>query len=172
MLNLMLSKTEDMQEMIFEHDYARRKYTLQVVYIEYIDGQPHSVTASHDGIQCHFDFESDCKQAQLFMFYHSGSGGTITELQAPHFVDGGNAAYWMHPDTSFKAGTDAINATRLNAPIEYEGKPNPFDNGREVYGQDYCDVCGVWYDEDACPDHHTVNDEGELVYIDGRNIDN
>ena len=45
--------------------------------------------------------------------------------------------------------TKAINAIRLDKPIEYNGNPNPFENGREIYGQDYCKFCEKWYDEDA-----------------------
>ena len=159
-------------DMWFEHDYARSKSMLKVVYIEYIDGKPHSVTASHEGFQSHFDYEDDCKECGMFMFYHSGSSGKITDLQAPHFIDGANASYWMHPTAKFKGKTKAINATRLDSPIEYNGNPNPFENGREIYGQDYCKFCEKWYDEDACPEHHIVNDDGELEYFDGSPVEN
>lgn len=154
----------EVPDMTFEHDYARRKSTHRIVYIEYIGGQPHSVTTDKfDGYQHQFDFMPDCKECELFMFYNAGMGGKITELQAPHFVkEGAQAAYWMHPKAKYNGKTKAINAVMLDKPIEYNGNPNPFENGREIYGQDYCKFCEKWYDEDACPEHHVVNDEGEL----------
>lgn len=158
----------EVPDMFFEHDYARSKSTLRVVYIEYIGGKPHAVVAEDEGYQNHFDFEDDCKEQELFMFYHSGSGGKITDLEAPHFVkEGAEASYWMHPKAKYKGKTKAINAIRLDKAIEYNGNPNPFENGREIYGQDYCKFCEKWYDEDACPEHHVVNEEGELEYMDG-----
>lgn len=155
-------------EMTFEHDYARSKSTLRVVYIEYHGRRPHSVIAEKNGFQYHFDFDYDCKKIERFMYYHSGSGGKITDIQPPHFCNeytGGK--YWMHPDAKFKG--KAINAKRIEYPVKYNKDPNPFNNGREIYGQDYCKFCKKWYDQDACPDHHIVNDEGELQYFDDSN---
>lgn len=166
-----MNPTTTIPDMFFEHDYARSKSTLKIVYIEYIDGMPHSVTTSNKGFQSHFDYELDCKEQELFMFYHSGSGGKITEIQAPHFAENdGSCSYWMHPEAKFKG--KAKNATRLDNPIHYDGNPNPFENGREIYGQNYCNFCDKWYDEDACPEHHTVNDNGELEYFDGSECEN
>lgn len=165
----------EVPDMLFTHDYARSITNQIVIYIEYIDGLPHSVqtmffveTATKPYWRvCTFDFETDCKECELFMFYNSGSGGSPKELQAPHFIDGANASYWMHSKAKFKGKTKAINAVRLDKLIEFNGNPNPFENGREIYGQDYCKFCEKWYDEDACPEHHVINDNGELEYMDG-----
>ena len=88
------------------------------------------------------------------MFQDVGGGGKITQLQAPHYVKAGGASYWMHPNAKFKGKPK--NIIRRDKPISYNGDPNPFNHGREIYGTDYCKFCNKWYDQDACPDHHIV----------------
>ncbi len=154
-------------DIFFEHNYARSTKNHRVVYIEYVDDRPFNVITEVNGIQHHFDFEMECYGGDSFMFYHSGSGGRITDIQAPHFVKGANASYWMHPSAKFKGGKKAKNAVKLEKPIEYREGANPFDNGREIYAQDYCKFCEKWYDQDACPEHHRINEQGELEYYDG-----
>jgi hypothetical protein len=157
------------REMTFKHSYARSVSELRVVYIEYQGLQVHSVTAEEDGIQYHFDFDKDCKEFEKFMFYHSGSGGKITEIQAPHYAQFyKKASYWIHPEAKIKGRP--INILKRKSPIKYKGDPNPFNNGREIRGQEYCKFCKKWYDEDACPDHHVIV-EGELKYFDGSEIE-
>ncbi len=159
--------------MLFKHDYARTEYLHRIIYIEYIDGFPHSVTTDVDGIAWHFDFEPDCQDIELFMFREVGSGGRITDLQAPHFVRSTNRSYWLHPEAKFKGRSKPKNMVRIDSPIQYTAKSpklkdcNPFNHGREIYRTDYCKFCEKWYDDDACPAHHVVNERGELEYADG-----
>lgn len=159
-----------MDNMVFEHSYCRSVDLLRVVYIEYHDGIPHSAIAEQNGYIRNFDFEPDCKEIEMFMYYNSGSGGEIRKIQAPHYADEyKGATYWMHKDAKYRG--KPINITRLDTPITYDGNPNPFDNARQIYAQEYCKMCNKYYDEDACPDHHEVNDNGELIYIDGTKAD-
>lgn len=164
-------------DMFFRRDHGR-KIIHRIVYIEYVDGLPFSVTTDVNGIQNHFDFEMDCKGVNLFMFREVGSGGKITEIQAPNFVKTEPmASYWLHADAQFESGGKPLNATRLSDPIELTCEingtkhSNPFNLGREILGSDYCKFCSKWYDEDACPDHHVVID-GELRYYDGSPCEN
>lgn len=161
----------DIVEMIFKHNYARRESFQRVIYIEYHDGEVHAVvTDEFDGYQNHFDFEPDCRGIERFMFYHSGSGGKITELQPTHLYKKCSCRYWLHPKAKFK-GTPK-NITRLKTPIKYSnGDPNHFNHGREIYSTDYCKFCNKYYDENLCDDHHRINEDGELEYMDGSKID-
>ncbi len=156
-----------MKEMTFTHDYAGSTSLHRVVYIEYHDGIPFDViTDEFDGYMHHFDFEPDCKGFEKLMFHNTGSGGKITAIQAPHIADGcTGVAYWMHPEAKFKGRPK--NITRIEAPIEIDGHINPFELGRKIGGVEYCKFCDKWYDEDLCPEHHIITDEGDLQYFDG-----
>lgn len=156
-------------DMFFDHNYARSSTRLRIVYIEYCGRNVHSVTAEHHGIQHHFDFELDCKGIEKYMFYYSGSGGKMTQLFGHTIVKGADMSYWIHTDARFK--NKPKNFPRRFKPVKYRKSANPFDNGREIYGQDYCKFCKKWYDQDACPEHHIVSNEGELEYFDGSEID-
>lgn len=153
--------------MFFDHDYCHSKRRLRVIYILYHGRRVHDVIAEENGYCRHFDFETDCKEIEKFMYMLSGSGGSIKELQAPHLAKPGTSTYWIHQDARFKRGTRPINITRRERPIKFNGDPNPFNNGRQFYASSYCKICNRYYDEDDCPDHHTVNDNGELIYFDG-----
>ena len=123
-------------EMTIEDNSGRKTELHRIVYIEYINGKPHEViTDNFNGFMTFFDFEKDCNSSGEFMFFESGGGGKITEIQSPHYVkSGGTASYWIHhPEASFKEGSFPINCFQINIPIEYDGNPNPFENGREVY---------------------------------------
>lgn len=145
------------------------KHIHRVVYIEYHGRRPHSVITDHNGIQCNWDFDMDCKEIERFMYYNSGSGGKITDIEPPHWIRGyKHGSYWIHEDAAFNG--KAKNGVKRLKPFKYKNDPNPFNHGRHICGTDYCAKCNKWYDEDACPEHHTVNDEGELVYYDGTKV--
>ena len=140
----------------------------EIVYIEYQDGKPHSVsTAELDkwSLQ-NFDFEIDCYDDNSFMHYNSGAGGYATEIQAPTYVDGCEAtcSYWLHPKAKLKGAPK--NITQIKDPIEINGSTNPFENSREVFDLIYCKYCDKYLDEDWC-DHLDNNDEGNIVYQNG-----
>lgn len=165
-------------EMTFEHGYGDRKRIHRVVYIEYHGRNVHAVITDDkkegetefDGYRNDWDFELDCKECEKYMFYNSGSGGSIKEIRAAHWAPHAkDCSYWIHPDADLIGKVK--NGVRKFKPFKYKGDPNPFNNGREIYGQDYCKFCNKWYDQDACPDHHIVNDQGELQYFDGSKID-
>lgn len=157
--------------MIFKHNDKEHI----VIYIEYQDGIPHAAITMYwvDSAKepywryVDWDFEIDPKEIEKFMYYNSGSGGGRT-IRLPQYIDSfKGGAYWIAPEAKIKK-----NITRLQTPIEYEGDPNPFNNGREIYGTDYCKFCEKWYDQDACPEHHIINENGELQYFDGSEVDN
>src|SRR5687767_11716632 len=98
-----------MKEITFERGYGRDKETHRIVYILYHGRTVFEVTTDElnekgewDGFQNHFDIELDCKEIEKYMYHHSGSGGNIKELQAPHLVKGTDSTYWIHPDAAFK----------------------------------------------------------------------
>ena len=162
------------EEMILEDNSGRKTELHRIVYIEYINGKPHEViTDNFNGFMTFFDFEEDCNNSDEFMFFESGGGSKITEIQAPHYVEScSTASYWIHPEASFKVGSLPINCVELDAPIQFNGNPNPFENGREVYDLTYCKFCGKMYDENYCDDHHDLTDgNGILRYFDGSSVD-
>lgn len=152
------------QEMTFEYCPGwdtSKKEVHHIIYIEYHGRNVHTVITTEDGYLRDWDFELDCKGIEKYMYHNSGSGGNITELQPPHWADEyKHGSYWIHPTAKFKG--KAKNGVRRFKPILYKGDPNPFNNGRRIYGTEYCETCDKYYDEDACPKHHTVNDNGEL----------
>ncbi|PWK20297.1 hypothetical protein LV89_03840 [Arcicella aurantiaca] len=157
-------------EMTFEVNSGRKTELHRIVYIEYQNGKPHEViTDNFDGFMAFFDFEEDCHSSDEFMFFESGGGGKITEIQAPHYDEScGIASYWIHPEANFKEGRFPINCVQLDAPIQYNGNSNPFENGRKVYSLDYCKFCDKFYDEYGCEEHFDdTDDEGNLKYFDG-----
>ncbi|MBB2951941.1 hypothetical protein [Sphingobacterium sp. JUb56] len=163
--------------MKFTHDYANRVKELEVVYIEYQDGVPHQVTCSDNGYCDHFDFYKSCYDDENLMYYHSGGGGSIRDLQAPTYVDGYNgASYWMHESASFSDKYKPKNITRLKNPLPLRNNIiDPFNEelSHEVYGTiDYCKFCDKYYDENGCDDHHVWDEEnGVLKYIDGTEVE-
>lgn len=151
-----------------------KKDELEVVYIEYHNGIPHSVTCSNNDYCRHYDFEKDPNDEDGLMYYNSGGGGSIKELQAPQYIDDYNgASYWMHESASFKGVP--VNIKKLDTPIElFKGIINPFDEdiSHEVFGMDYCKFCDKWYDENSCDEHHVWDVEtGELKYFDGTKVE-
>lgn len=158
-----------MKELTFELD----KSIHRVVYIEYHGKRPHSVITDEkndngnwDGFMNHFDFELDCKQIEKFMFHNSGSGGKITEIQAPTYAKGTtDVFYWMHPAAKFSGKPK--NIKKLPTPIKWNGTANPFKRGRFIYQVNYCKICDKYFDQDLCSDHHSENDKGEIEYPDG-----
>lgn len=161
-------------EMKFEYRYARTDSIESIIYIEYIDSQPHSViTSNENGGLTTFDFNKDCKECELFMYFNSGGGGRMNDLQAPHFVENASANYWIHPLASFRDGKMPINCQKLEHPILYNDNPNVFENGRQIFDEVYCKFCEKWYDEDNCSDHHIWDDEEcLLIYFDGTDLEN
>lgn len=144
----------------------------RIIYIEYRKGLPFDVIIDYnDGRQVNYDIEVDPYDPNGFMYYHSGSGGGIRDLQAPHFIRGAKASYWMHPEAKYKRSRLPINCKRLDAPIAYKEGWDPFKNGREVHDLNYCKVCEKMYDEEYCPEHHIFKD-GEVYYTDGTLAEN
>lgn len=163
-----------MEEMVFERGYGDRKRIHRIVYIEYHGRKVHAIVTDEkkeedtlfDGFCNHFDFEIDCQKSYNFMFYLSGGGGKITELHPPSYINGvTGVTYWIHPEAHFKGKPKNI-IQRIN-PIRYKGNPNPFNCAREIYQQNYCKICGKFYDENYCSAHHSINENDELVYPDG-----
>jgi hypothetical protein len=145
----------------------------RVIYIEYQGRRVHDVITaffvpkSNGGPYwrcCNWDFEKDCRQIERFMHYHSGSGGNMKEIQAPHYIPNTSASYWMDADAKFKGRPK--NIIKREKPMLFGGEPNPFNRSREIYSVDYCKYCKKYYDQDSCDEHH-VFEEGELRYHDG-----
>lgn len=145
----------------------------KVIYIEYQGRRVHSVVTVYYVPKstigsywrcCTWDFEKDCRGYERFMHHNSGSGGDIKKLQAPHYIPGSTASYWMHPDAKFKG--QPKNIIRRDSPMKFNGDPNPFNRSREIYSVDYCKYCKKYYDQDCCDKHHTI-ENGELRYYDG-----
>ena len=155
--------------MYFIRDYDRNKRKLRVIYIEYSDNKPFAVIAENDGYNSYFDFEQDCNDETSFMYYHSGGGGSMKELQAPHFIEGANTSYWIHKDAAFKDNELPINCMKLETPIRVNGCLNPFQKAREVLGIAYCKICDKHYDEEYCQEHHIETEDG-MCYEDGTSI--
>ena len=140
----------------------------EIVYIEYQDNKPHSVVIGEFGKWSMdiFDFEEDCNDKNSFMYYNSGSGGLVTEIQAPTYIDGceNTCSYWLHP----KAKLNGIpeNIKKINNPIKINGNENPFKNAREVFQIIYCKFCDKYLDEDWC-EHLTEDENGNICYTNG-----
>lgn len=156
-------------EMIADIDGQAHK----VIYIEYHGRRVHSVVTAYfveksiNGPywRCStWDFEKDCHKYEKFMYYRSGDGGDMRAIQAPHYIKGAKASYWMHPDARFNGRPK--NIIKRFAPMSFNGDPNPFHNSRQVYSLDYCKYCKKYYDEDCCDKHHVIED-GKLRYHDG-----
>jgi hypothetical protein len=140
----------------------------EVVYIKYHNNKPHSVIVAELGKWSvdNYDFETDCKECELFMHYNSGSGGLATEIQAPTYIDGceDTCKYWLHPQAKLKGLPK--NIRKIDNPIEINGSINPFDNSREVFQTIYCKICDAYLDEDWC-EHLTEDDDGNICYTNG-----
>lgn len=158
-----------MTDMTFQYNGDLHK----VLYIEYHGRRVHSVITafyvpkSNYGPYwrcCSWDFEKDCRGYEKFMHYHSGSGGEIAELQAPRYIKGSNASYWIHADAKFNG--KPTNIIKRERPMMFNGDPNPFNNSRQIFSVDYCKYCKKYYDEDCCDEHHVI-ENGELKYVDG-----
>lgn len=146
----------------------------EVIYIEYINGLPHSVTTAPIGEHglTHFDFEivEGCKWD--LRFFRSGMGGRRDELQAPHFVDGHGTSYWMADDCKFRGKTKAINCVRIDKPIQLQGimnrSINPFKVSQETVNHfEYCSFCDYYTcSGDGCSEHQEYSEKKEsLIYI-------
>lgn len=154
----------------------------EIVYIEYCDGIPHSVTTadpnSDFGID-HFDFDFIGEDRTNIMWYNSGGGGSKKQLQAPHFVDRRGKRYWMAEGAKFQGRTQAKNCKRIDRPLSIRGwrkrSINPFKVANETsYGFEWCKVCKQHSaDGEGCPDHQKWSqDEGCLVYLhDGSRVE-
>lgn len=145
----------------------------RVLYIEYIDGLPHSVTTAHlvpestrGAYWCmdHWDFFKNGGDEQDIRYYNHGSGGCAYKdgIHAPHFIENeGTIELWKDEDVPFIG--DPKNVVILEAP-----KGNPFDvASEESLGYVYCDECGETIDttyEYGCVKHMYIDDEGELRY--------
>ncbi len=140
----------------------------EIIYIEYQNGHPHSVSVAEldKWTLDHWDFDPDCKEYELYMHYNSGSGGFATEIQAPTYIEGAkNCTYWMHDKAAFNG--EPKNIERIKEPLEINGSKNPFDNSREVFQMIFCQYCEKIVDQDWC-EHLTEDDDtGDIVYTNG-----
>src|SRR5574343_1576948 len=136
-----------------------------VVYIESHDKVPHSVITVEwdkergcwDKWANYWDFEKNGHEDSL-IFYNSGCGGSIKEIQAPHYVDGATGCtVWLHQMASFKEGSHPINCTVVSRPPMYKswhGRfANPFKHGEEQSTIEYCAVCDCYYGNYGCDEH-------------------
>lgn len=141
------------------------KETDIIVFIQYQNKLPFSViTTSKDfkGLS-NFDFEPDCKELEKFMFYCSGGGGNIKDIYIDDYIKSyKGGSYWIHKNA--KERNTPINNKKLKNPLKINGDTNPFNNGRQIRGTEYCDICEKWYDEDACDEHQEFSDSGTLCY--------
>lgn len=163
-----------MKNMIYTNtDNRGREKRHLVVYIEYHGKRPHSVTTLQwfeDEKQyrypTHWDFEADGKSTGGdLIFFNSGGGGNV-EIQAPHYVSGGETSYWIHDCIKFQEGTEPINCERIEKPFmlkSYHGKSrNPFKHGEETPCIDYCAACQAYYGEYGCDEHEYCDEHSQF----------
>lgn len=148
----------------------------EIIYIEYQNGTPHSVVCSANGYCRYFDFEKSCYNDEQLMYYQSGGGGSIKDLQAPQYIDScEGASYWMHDSASFSNKSQPKNITHLKEPLILQNNiTNPFDEelSHEVSGMDFCKFCNKYYDENSCDEHHVWDEEeNQIKYFDGTDLD-
>lgn len=149
----------------------------EIVYIEYIDNLPHQVLTAPIGGNglSWFDFEYVYGDKKDIRYYESGGGCRRNEIQAPHFVKGTLAKYWMATDCKFNGRSKAKNCLKLDKPIQLIGygkkSINPFNVSIKTHdGFDYCEICDHFTcDGNGCEEHQEWDsDKGALVYIHDR----
>jgi len=126
----------------------------EIIYIEYQKGIPFSVITVNEEFRTltTYDFEEDCWNDEGLMFHESGSGGNPKQLQAPNYVKGSHASFWISDKAAFRGKPKYCR--RLAKPIERQGSANPFEmNAREIAGVEFCEECQRFFDEEGCPLH-------------------
>lgn len=144
----------------------------RVICILYVEGKIHCVYSEYVKYSklLQYDFDKDAHDESQYIFTWACSGGEITEIQAPNFIEGANAQYWIAPDAAFE-GTPK-NCEKLDAPLIFKDNIcNPFELGRYVNEINYCKICDKYYDEYLCSDHHNETEEG-VFYDDGTPLEN
>lgn len=176
-----------MKDLLFEQTHRNGTTIHRIVYIEYFSGLPHMVITDSkekgeekfDGYCDDWDYEKDAGNG-CFIFYHAGSGGKITEIQAPHVAfKKSNHCYWMHPEAKFKG--KPINTKRIDNPLsvrsKYSGRSiNPLKIAEEVTSMIHCKLCGGYIGDSICSSHmNEVYNEGsgeyDLLYTDGTKVE-
>lgn len=141
----------------------------RIVYIVYHDGIPHEVlTAGEKGYCSHFDFNFYYGDKTDIRYYHSGSGGHMTAIYGPQYVDGCTGVqYWMAEDAKFQ--NEPKNCTRIKKPLLVKGwrgaNVNPFEVSDETNSYEYCGRCKQNV-TDRCYSHQYYDDDDVLRYID------
>lgn len=137
---------------------------LEVVYIEYQDRLPHSVILSNGGYCRVYDFDFVYGDKKDIRYKWSGSGGSIKEIQAPHYVKGSGAEYWMREDAGFKGKPK--NIKRIDKPhrivTAFGSSLNPFKVSDETNEIIYCRECDQRRIEE-CPQHQYWDDEACVI---------
>jgi len=151
----------------------------RVVFIEYCNRLPHSVTTeliykkegsgqSHT-VLYHWDFFPNNGDNSDMRYYNSGSGGyDSVSLPVIHWADGYTGIYWISSDFHF--GGEVKNGKQLKHPIrlsKFGGgySDNPFNVAWETSNYDHCEDCGKSGD-DYCREciYEDENDNYQLKY--------
>ena len=141
----------------------------KVIYIKYNGKIPHSVvTTLHvpKAVNGPYDrpvfwdcFPNNGDVDDLYL-YQAGSGGDITKLQAPQWVDGYIGRFWI--DKAAGLSGQPKNYKQLSKPKHIRNfrgsSTNPFKVAEIIHNHEYCEVCSqssidicwkhVYHDED------------------------
>jgi len=146
----------------------------RIVYIVYHDSIPHEVmTASEGGYLSWYDFNYFYGDKRDIRWYNSGGGGRLTEIRAPHYIEGTKGvSYWMASDARFKGKPK--NCVRVAKPKRIRGwrrtSINPFKVADETLSYGYCDRCDQ-HVIDECQEHQYWDDENSCVrYYDNNEV--
>ena len=161
--------------MKFLHQYSwNKEKLLKVVYIEYINGIPHSaVTINTDynpktdkfAGSDSWDFFCEGGDKNNLKAYNSGGGGFGFTISAPKFTEGAKVGIWV--DKCIKLIGEAENCTILEKPLRLSDgvktSINPFKIAEIALSCEYCKVCECFHEE-YCDEHTYEDDEGEMRY--------
>jgi len=124
-----------------------------IIMIEYFDNIPHSVL-TETGV---YDFE--LYNDDWLMFYQSGFGHNVNgkKIIAINgiFVEPERWKIWIENGYSSNIQKDVILLKKPLLVLWYDNifHNNPFVYGTEVNGISYCKKCGLFFDNNGCPEH-------------------
>lgn len=141
----------------------------KVVYIEYHDNIPFSVTVSRDGLRADYDFEIMYGDRKDIRWKWVGSGGDTNKIRAPKFINGTTGvSYWIDKSAKLTGRVQPF-FKKIEKPIRltsYYGRfYNPFHAGCETNNIEYCNICEQHMPSE-CDQHQYWDDEsGTVRYV-------